>query len=140
MTFPSIGDLKGATAIGSPTARQLLAQIQEEERQAKQEKEAAEQAKKHQEQTERGRRVAGIQHRISEHIEAYEEFRKLAQDALNSAFKAASELPAGVSPNPQFDFLQKAHLPTAYPKGNAELWPVFSTTEGYLHQLLGPKK
>jgi hypothetical protein len=136
----SINQIKDFAAIGSSTAKAVLEQMASEAYQAQQEKENQAQATKEQTATERNQKIAAAQFEIDEGLQAYEEFRKLAQTALNKAFAASFQLPAGVIPRHPFDFLKKVNLLPAFPGPNDELWPVFSTTEQYLHQVIAGKR
>ena len=130
--IPSIGSLKEAVAIGSPTAQKLLEQIQRETRESVERKALEEQAHQDQVRTARGLLIDAVQTRITAALHAYDQHRVLTEQALLDAFAASRELPGGVEPRPPFRHLRKVHLPPAFLGPMDPLYPAFASMEAAL--------
>jgi formate dehydrogenase maturation protein FdhE len=128
-TTVSIGNLKEAVALGSPTAQKLLDQIQREIKTLADEKVAQAQAATEQMRSAQSERVQEIQTTINAALLQYDVHRVEAEKALLQAFNAAKLMPAGVEPRPTFQHLRRVHLPPSVLGPMDPLFPAFTSME-----------
>lgn len=128
-TTVSIGNLKESVALGSPTAKKLMDQIQNEIKAIADEKAAEAQAATEQMRTAQGQRVQEIQTQITAALLQYDVHRLEAEKALLAAFNAARLMPSGVEPRPTFQHLRRVHLPPSTLAPMDAMFPSFTSME-----------